>query len=162
MSNELRHSGVKGMRWGFRKKHYTEKNARRDARRVQSAQKMMDKRHLGSLKANGQTIAKWNKTLGKGYALTAVLSTAAAVGIGVASVKLYNSYNNNYDVRTMLNGIFGKDTRFILGAGSVGSTAALGSWGAIHGGMVAKDLILNSKIKRGLKAQKRLEQHGYS
>ena len=162
MNIELSHSGVKGMKWGIRKKIYTEKNARRDARRVQQAQKMMDKRRLGDLKANGKTIVNLNKTLGKGYALTTALSTVAAVGMGVASAKLINSYNHNYDVRNALNHIFGHDTKFIIGATSVGATAALGSWGAAHGGAAAKGLIMSSKIKKGLEAQKRLEQHGYS
>lgn len=163
MNIELSHSGVKGMKWGIRKKKsYTEKNARRDARRVQQVQKMMDKHRLGDLKTNGKTIVNWNKTLGKGYALTTVLSTVAAVGMGVASAKLINSYNHNYDVRNALNFIFGYDTKFIIGATGVGATAALGSWGAVHGGVATKDLILSSKIKKGLEAQKRLEQHGYS
>lgn len=160
MRNELTHSGIKGMKWGIRK-DYNKKNAERDRRIVNRAQKSMNKKNLGDLSHNGRTIIGWNKMLGKDYALHAILGSAASVGIGIATTVAMKRYNTNYVFREICKNIFGNDAKVVIGGLGYGATAALGAVGAVSGKTALSGSIQNFKIKRGLAAKSRLREHGY-
>lgn len=160
MRNELTHSGIKGMKWGIRKK-YNKKNAERDRRIVNRAQKSMNKQNLGDLSRNGHTIVGWNKMLGKDYALHAILGSAASVGIGIATTAVMRQYKTNEVFRSICNNIFGNNAKFVIGGAGYGATAVLGAVGAVSGKTALSGSIQNSKIKRGLAAKSRLREHGY-